>query len=114
LKVKLQDDASCCWVCHGRFHDVLPKEHPGAFYDVPWGLYKGMSTNNHGQSDIVTHSTNICNKEYRNCCERTFFYTLAIMNLTTPYVRAKQELLFNKPAPAYITVLLNKKESSRE
>jgi hypothetical protein len=41
------------------FHDVLPKEHPRAFYDVPWGLYKGMATNNLGQSDIVTHTTNI-------------------------------------------------------
>ncbi len=39
------------------FHYVLPKEHPGA--DVPWGLNKGMSTNNQGQSDIVTHTTNI-------------------------------------------------------
>jgi hypothetical protein len=39
-------------VCHGRFHGVLPKEHPGAFYDVPWGLCKEISTNNHGQSDI--------------------------------------------------------------
>jgi hypothetical protein len=48
-----------CWVCHGRFHDVLPKEHPGAFYEVPRGLYKGMSTNTHGQSDIVTDTTNI-------------------------------------------------------
>jgi hypothetical protein len=59
LKVKQQVDASCCWVCHGRFHGVLPKEHPWDFYDVPWGLYKEMSTNNHGQSDIVTHTTNI-------------------------------------------------------
>jgi len=59
LKVKQQVDASCCWVCHGRFHDVLPKEHPGAFYDVPWGLYKGMSANNDGQSGIVTHTTSI-------------------------------------------------------
>ncbi len=42
-----------------RFHDVLPKEHPGAFYDIPWGLYKQMSTNKHGQSDIVTQTTNI-------------------------------------------------------
>jgi hypothetical protein len=41
------------------FHDVLPKEHPGALYDVPWGLYKGMSINNRGQSDIETHTTNI-------------------------------------------------------
>ena len=31
----------------------------GPFYDVPWGLYKEMSTNNHGQSDIVTQTTNI-------------------------------------------------------
>ncbi len=38
LKVKQQVDAACCWVCHGRFHDVLPKEHPRALYDVPWGL----------------------------------------------------------------------------
>jgi hypothetical protein len=59
LKVKQQVDAACCWVCLGRFHDVLPKEHPGAFYDVPWGLYKEMPTNNHGQSDIVSHPTNI-------------------------------------------------------
>ncbi len=59
LKVKQLVDASCCWVCHGGFHDVLPKEHPGAFYDVPWGLYKEMPTNNHGQSDIVTHTSNI-------------------------------------------------------
>jgi hypothetical protein len=41
------------------FHDVLPKQHPGALHDVPWGLYKEMSTNNHGQSDIVTHTTTI-------------------------------------------------------
>jgi hypothetical protein len=57
LKVKQQVNASCCW--DGRFHDVLKKEHPGAFYDVPWGLYKEMPTNNHGHSDIVSHKTNI-------------------------------------------------------
>jgi len=28
LKVKQQVGASFSWVCHGRFHDVLPKEHP--------------------------------------------------------------------------------------
>jgi hypothetical protein len=39
-----------------KFHGVLPKGHPGAFYDVPWGLFKEMPTNNHGQSDIVTHN----------------------------------------------------------
>jgi hypothetical protein len=59
LKVKQHVDASCCWVCHGRFHGVLPKEHSEAFYDVSWGLYKDMTTNNHGQLDIVTHTTNI-------------------------------------------------------
>jgi hypothetical protein len=59
LKVKQQVDSSCCWVCHGRFQDVLPKEHPGTFCDVPWGLYKEMPTNKHGQSDIVSHTTNI-------------------------------------------------------
>ncbi len=59
LKVKQQVDAICCWVYHGSFHDVLPKEHLGTFYDVPWGLYKEMPTNNHSQSDIVTHTTNI-------------------------------------------------------
>ncbi len=75
LKFKLQDDASSCWVCHRRFHDILPKEHPGAFYEVPWGLYKGMFTNTRGQSDIVTHPTNILNKDYRNSCKWTFFYT---------------------------------------
>ncbi len=34
------------------------KEHPGAFYDVPWGQHKEMPTNNHGQS-IVSRTTNI-------------------------------------------------------
>ncbi len=46
-------------MCHGSFLGVLPKEHPGAYYDVPWGLYKEMLTNIHGQSDVVTHTTNI-------------------------------------------------------
>jgi hypothetical protein len=41
-------DSSCCWECHGR-----------CFHDVSWGLEKEMSPNNHGQSDIVTHTTNI-------------------------------------------------------
>ncbi len=59
LKFKQQVDAACCRVGHGRFHGVLPKEHPGALYGVPWGLYKMMPTNNHGQSDILTHRTNI-------------------------------------------------------
>ncbi len=72
---KQQVDISCCWVCHGRFHGVLPKEHPGALYDVPWGLYKEMLTNIHGLSDVVTHTTNIWNKEYCSCCKQTFLYT---------------------------------------
>ena len=59
LKVKQQDDASCCWVCHGRFHGILPKEYSGTFHELPWGLYKGMSTNKQGQSDIITHKTSI-------------------------------------------------------
>jgi hypothetical protein len=54
LKVKYKDDAYCCWVCHRRFHGILPKEHSGTFYKVPWGLFKGMSTNTQDQSDIVT------------------------------------------------------------
>ena len=32
------------------------------FYELPWGLYKGMPTNTQGQSDIVIHKTNIWNK----------------------------------------------------
>ncbi len=56
------------------FHDVLAKEHPGAFHDVPWGLFKEMPTNNHGQSDIVTHATNTLNKEYHNFCKRIILY----------------------------------------
>jgi len=40
-------------VCHGRFHDILPKEYSGTFYEVPWGLFKEMLTNTQGQSDIV-------------------------------------------------------------
>jgi len=59
LKVMQQDDASCCWVCHGRFHGILPKEYSGTFHELPWGLYKGMSTNKQGQSDIITHKTSI-------------------------------------------------------
>ncbi len=27
--------------------------------EVPWGLFKEMHTNTQGQSDIVTHQTNI-------------------------------------------------------
>jgi hypothetical protein len=59
LKVMQQDDASCYWVCHGRFHGSLPKEYSGTFHGLPWGLYKEMPTNTQGQSDIVTHKTNI-------------------------------------------------------
>jgi len=35
------------------------KEYPGTYFEVPWGLYKEMFTNTWGQSDIVTHSTNV-------------------------------------------------------
>ncbi len=71
-----QDDASCCWVCHRRFHGTVPKEHSGIFYEVPWGLFKEMSINTKGQSDSVTYTTNILNKEYCDCCKWTFFYNL--------------------------------------
>jgi hypothetical protein len=47
------------WMCHGKFHDILPKEYSGTFYEVPWGLFKEVITNRQGQSDIVTHQTNI-------------------------------------------------------
>jgi hypothetical protein len=76
LKVNHKYVSSCCWVCHGRFRDILPKEYPGAFYEVPWGLFKEMFTNTQGHSDIVTHPTNIRNYAY--CCKRTFFYTFII------------------------------------
>jgi hypothetical protein len=46
-------------VCHGRFHDILPKEYSGTFPELLWGLEKEMHNNNRGQSDIVTHTTNI-------------------------------------------------------
>jgi hypothetical protein len=53
------DDASCCWVCHGKFHGILPKEYSGTFHGLPWGLFKEMFINTQGQSDIVIHKTNI-------------------------------------------------------
>ena len=56
LKVMPQDDAFCCWVCHGRFHGILPKEYSGTFHGLPWGLYKGMHTNTQGlQTDVFLH-----------------------------------------------------------
>ncbi len=51
LKVSNEKNASCFWVCHGRFHGILPKEYSGKFYELPWGLHKEMSTNTQGQSD---------------------------------------------------------------
>jgi hypothetical protein len=77
LKVRQQDDASCCWVCHGRFHGILPKEYSATFYELPWGLYKEMPTNTQGQSDIVIHQTNIWNEVY--LCKRTFFYIIYLI-----------------------------------
>jgi hypothetical protein len=41
------------------FRSILPKEYSKIFYELPWGLHKEMPTNIMGQSDIVTHSTNI-------------------------------------------------------
>ncbi len=34
------------------------------YWNILWGLYKEMPTNTQGQSDIVTHSTNIWNKVF--------------------------------------------------
>ncbi len=81
LKVQHQDDASCCWVCHGRFHIILPKEHSRTFCEFPWGLYKGMPTNTQVQSDIVTHKTNIWNKV--NLCKQAFFYNIFVNLIST-------------------------------
>jgi hypothetical protein len=50
--------------CHERFHGILPKKYSRTFHELLWGLYKEMPTNIWGQSDIVTHSTNIRNKVY--------------------------------------------------
>jgi len=45
------------------FHGVLPKEHPGAFYDVPWEYIKRcLLTIMVSQ----TCTTNIWNKKYQN------------------------------------------------
>jgi hypothetical protein len=40
------------------FHDVLPKEDPGVFDDVPWDYIK-RCLQTIMESDIVTHTTNI-------------------------------------------------------
>ncbi len=48
-------------VCHGSFHDILPKEYSGTFHELLWEddlLLIEMPSNNSGQSDIVTHKTN--------------------------------------------------------
>jgi hypothetical protein len=41
------------------FPSILPKEYSKIYHELPWGLHKEMPTNIMGQSDIVTHSTNI-------------------------------------------------------
>jgi hypothetical protein len=35
LKVSKKKNAK---VCHGMFHDILPKEYSGTFLELPWGL----------------------------------------------------------------------------
>jgi len=40
-------------------YGILPKVYYGTFYEVPWGIYKEMSTNTQGQSDIGIYKTNI-------------------------------------------------------
>ncbi len=32
-----QEDESCCWVCHGRFHGILPKEYSRTFHELFMG-----------------------------------------------------------------------------
>jgi len=44
-----------------------------------------MSTNNHGQSDIVTHTTNSWNKEYPYCYKRTFLYANVVVEQLNEY-----------------------------
>ncbi len=57
--VQAQAGESCCCMCHGRFHGILPKEYPGTFDELPQGLYKEMPNKTQGQSDILSHQTNI-------------------------------------------------------
>jgi hypothetical protein len=35
LKVSKKKNAK---VCHGMFHDILPKEYSGTFLELPWRL----------------------------------------------------------------------------
>ncbi len=44
------------------------------------GDYKKRCLRNHGQSDIVTHKTNIWNKEYLYRCKRTILLTFPIFS----------------------------------
>jgi hypothetical protein len=54
-------------VCHGRFHDMLPKEYTGTFPELFLEkmnlLLKEVLPNNSSQSNIVTHKTNTEIKE---------------------------------------------------
>ncbi len=71
LKVKQQDDASCCWVCYQRFHGILPKnilDHSMRFH----GDYKKRWLLIHRVIQILQFTRlNILNKLY--LCKRTFF-----------------------------------------
>jgi len=40
LKISKKQNESSCKVCHGRFHDILPKEYSRTFPELPWGLQK--------------------------------------------------------------------------
>jgi hypothetical protein len=42
-----------------KVHGILTKEYSGTLYEVPSGLFKDMFTNTQGQSDIITHPTDI-------------------------------------------------------
>ncbi len=87
---------------HERFHGILPEEHSGTFYELPWGLHKGMFTDAQGQSDIVIYKTNIWNKVY--LCKQTFVYTYNVFEIahrspgpTTNLMRIR--FVSNRPRP---------------
>jgi len=52
------------------------------FWDIIWaslGLYREMSTNTQGQSNIVIRQTNVWNKVYYSK-QTIFFYVIKIVN----------------------------------
>jgi hypothetical protein len=94
------------WVCHGRFHDILPKEYSGTFCEVPWGLYKKMITNTQGQSDIVTHQTNFWNKIIY-CAKWISFHSIKVNE------KKVQKLHFESQFPARLSSSWRRGEQTR-